>query len=311
VSIETPRLVLRPFAPEDAPAVQLLAGEWEVARFTARIPHPYPDGAAAEWIRGQVEADDGTFAIERRDDRALIGAIGYEHEAGGRAAVLGYWIGKPYWGQGYATEALRVLVGHVFDRLDVDEVQTSAVPENRASIRVQEKVGFAYVGVTREPAPARGGDIGVEVRVLTRARWQALQAPPPPPVVLVAAVALIDADGRVLIAQRPQGKSMAGLWEFPGGKVHERETPEAALIRELKEELAIDVKESCLAPFTFASHRYETFHLLMPLYVCRRWEGIVAPQEGQSIKWVRPAKLADFPMPPADLPLVAMLRDLL
>ena len=133
----------------------------------------------------------------------------------------------------------------------------------------------------------------------------------PLPVVLVVAVALVDADGRVLLAERPAGKPMAGLWEFPGGKVRQGETPEAALIRELKEELGIDVTASCLAPLTFASHRYETFHLLMPLYVCRRWDGTVAPQEGQAVKWVRPAQLADYPMPPADKPLVAMMRDFL
>ncbi|HYM30926.1 MAG TPA: 8-oxo-dGTP diphosphatase MutT [Candidatus Cybelea sp.] len=127
--------------------------------------------------------------------------------------------------------------------------------------------------------------------------------------VLVAAVALIDADGRVLLAQRPEGKSMAGLWEFPGGKVESGETPEAALIRELKEELGIDVSLACLAPFTFASHAYADFHLLMPLFVCRRWQGTVTPREGQALKWVRPAKLSEFPMPPADMPLVAMLRD--
>src|SRR6266481_2719908 len=131
------------------------------------------------------------------------------------------------------------------------------------------------------------------------------------PVVLVVAVALIDVDGRVLLAERPEGKSMAGLWEFPGGKVHDGEMPEAALIRELKEELGIDVTASCLAPFTFASHGYEDFHLLMPLYVCRRWQGVVSPHEGQRLTWVRPERLADYPMPPADKPLVAMLRDLL
>ena len=128
---------------------------------------------------------------------------------------------------------------------------------------------------------------------------------------LVAACALIDADGRVLIAQRPEGKQLAGLWEFPGGKVQDGETPEAALIRELHEELGIDVSESCLAPFTFASHRYETFHLLMPLFACRVWQGNPTPLEGQELAWVKPARLRDYPMPPADIPLVALLRDFL
>jgi 8-oxo-dGTP diphosphatase len=132
-----------------------------------------------------------------------------------------------------------------------------------------------------------------------------------PPTVLVVAVALIDADGRVLIAQRPEGKQMAGLWEFPGGKVDPGERPEAALIRELKEELGIDVTEACLAPFVFASHPYESFHLLMPLYLCRRWSGTVTAHEHAALKWVRPSALADWPMPPADAPLVAWLRDLL
>jgi len=131
------------------------------------------------------------------------------------------------------------------------------------------------------------------------------------PIVLVAAVALVDADGRVLIARRPAGKAMAGLWEFPGGKVNPGETPEEALIRELKEELGIDVTERCLAPFTFASHRYEAFHLLMPLYVCRVWQGDVQALEHEALAWVRPVRLGDYDMPPADKPLVAMLRDLL
>lgn len=128
-------------------------------------------------------------------------------------------------------------------------------------------------------------------------------------VVLVAAVALIDRDGRVLLAQRPEGKSMAGLWEFPGGKVEPGETPETALIRELHEELGIETWKSCLAPLTFASHPYESFHLLMPLFACRKWEGIPQGREGQAIAWAKPAQLRDFPMPPADLPLIPILRD--
>ncbi|WP_421696169.1 (deoxy)nucleoside triphosphate pyrophosphohydrolase [Aestuariivirga sp.] len=130
-------------------------------------------------------------------------------------------------------------------------------------------------------------------------------------IVLVAAVALIDKDGRVLLSQRPINKQLGGLWEFPGGKVEAGERPEAALIRELKEELAIDVAEACLAPLTFASHAYDDFHLLMPLYVCRRWKGLVSGAEGQQIAWVRPQKLKDYPMPPADVPLIPHLLDLL
>ena len=131
------------------------------------------------------------------------------------------------------------------------------------------------------------------------------------PLIIVAACALIDADGRVLIARRPAHKEMAGLWEFPGGKVYAGERPEIALIRELKEELGIDVTEACLAPLTFASHAYEAFDLLMPLYVCRRWTGTVTALEGQEIKWVKPLRLRDYPMPPADVPLIPHLVDML
>ena len=133
--------------------------------------------------------------------------------------------------------------------------------------------------------------------------------------VLVAACALIDADGRVLVSQRPPGKTMAGLWEFPGGKIEAGERPEDTVIREMQEELGVTIREACLAPFTFASHGYPEFHLLMPLFLCRRWEGIPKPQESQNIAWVKPRDLAlnpqRYPMPPADIPLIPMLRDLL
>ncbi len=130
-------------------------------------------------------------------------------------------------------------------------------------------------------------------------------------IVLVAACALVDIDGRVLIAKRPHGKQLAGLWEFPGGKVEAGETPEACLIRELDEELGITVTHACLAPFVFASHAYETFHLLMPLYLCRRWQGLVTAKEHAALAWVKPARMGDYPMPPADAPLAAWLRDLI
>ncbi|AWI87119.1 8-oxo-dGTP diphosphatase MutT [Methylobacterium sp. DM1] len=134
---------------------------------------------------------------------------------------------------------------------------------------------------------------------------------PPVKLVLVVAAALVDTDGRVLMAQRPEGKALAGLWEFPGGKVEPGERPEETLIRELAEELGITVKEPCLAPLTFASHAYPDFHLLMPLYICRRWEGVPQSREAQALRWVRPGALRDLPMPPADLPLIPFLIDLL
>jgi 8-oxo-dGTP diphosphatase len=131
------------------------------------------------------------------------------------------------------------------------------------------------------------------------------------PLVLVAAVALIDADNRVLIAKRPEGKSMAGLWEFPGGKVEKGETPEEALFREIREELSVELCRTCLAPFTFASHGYENFHLLMPLFLCKTWDGEITPREGQTVEWVRSLHLSRYPMPPADEPLIPWLRDFL
>ena len=138
-----------------------------------------------------------------------------------------------------------------------------------------------------------------------------MNAPRSRRILLVAACALVDADGRVLLTQRPEGKALAGLWEFPGGKVEPGETPEETLIRELEEEIGVRTKAACLAPLTFASHAYPDFHLLMPLYVCRKYQGIPMPREGQKLKWVRASALRDYPMPPADLPLVPILQDLL
>ena len=163
----------------------------------------------------------------------------------------------------------------------------------------------------------RSGEMGVLVAKVKVKRWLAISVGDrdagqmTKPMLLVAAAALLDADGRVLIAQRPEGKALAGLGVFPGGKVEAGETPEACLIRELDEELGIQITQACLAPFVFASHSYESFHLLMPLYLCRRWDGVVTAKEHAGLAWVKPSKLSDYPMPPADAPLVAWLRDLI
>jgi 8-oxo-dGTP diphosphatase len=308
--IETPRLILRAVTLADAPWIERYVSEWDVARHTARIPHPYPAGGAVDFIRSLDPKEGPTFAIERREDHEPVGLIGLEFAADGEAET-GFWIGKPFWGRGYASEALQAVVRYGFLNIGLSRLVATAVPDNRASVRVQEKAGLVFTGMIEIDAPARGYRARVERRLLEQVRWEKQRAELAPPLLLVVAVALVDVDGRVLLAQRPPGKSMAGLWEFPGGKLHAGEAPEEALVRELKEELGIDTGESCLAPIAFASHRYEKFHLLMPLYVCRVWKGTPHPHEGQTLAWVRPQKLANYPMPPADLPLIPVLQDLL
>jgi 8-oxo-dGTP diphosphatase len=320
--LHTARLTIRPLQIDDAPAMEKLVGDWQVARYTARIPHPYPAGAAAAWIAENDDEDETAFAIVRRSDGAFVGCCGFNSDEPG-AIEIGYWIGVPYWRQGYGREAIAGLIDHCFADPAIERVVATVHPDNVASAGLQEGLGFVLAGEREIAMPARGYTVRGPLRVLTRTTWQArrdagqagcwredlVQAALP--IVLVAAVALIDVDGRVLIQKRPEGKPMAGLWEFPGGKIQAGETPEAALIRELAEELGIDVTSSCLAPFAFASHRYENFHLLMPLFMCRVWRGELRAHEGQELAWVRPMRLGDYPMPPADKPLVPLLRDYL
>ena len=234
-----------------------------------------------------------------------------------RIGRLGYWVGRRFWGHGVATEAAGRLARWALANLDLDRLEAGVITDNPASAAVLRRIGFRQTGEgtdtfararRRTPCLALRGDARRHIRPCRGRRRRGSGSKP---LLLVAACALIDADGRVLLARRPEGKKMAGLWEFPGGKLHPGETPEAALIRELKEELGIDVSAACLAPFAFASHEYERFHLLMPLYLCRRWKGTPRPRENQTLAWVRPQKLADYPMPPADKPLIPLLRDFL
>ncbi|MCU0985149.1 MAG: bifunctional GNAT family N-acetyltransferase/(deoxy)nucleoside triphosphate pyrophosphohydrolase [Acetobacteraceae bacterium] len=318
------RLRLRPLAAGDAAPLHRLINDWEVARNLGPVPFPYRLEDLAAWIsktQGERAADRAFhFCITGREEEHPLGVIGLTRTERG-AGRIGYWVGRRYWGHGVASEAVARLTSWAFGTLGLDRLIAYVADDNAASMRVLEKEGFRFTHEAEHDFASRGGAFPVRWFSLTRADRMAASghgaAKPGAaasvdaerPLLLVAAVAMIDGDGRVLLARRPEGKALAGLWEFPGGKVHAGETPETALIRELKEELGIDVSASCLGPFTFASHAYEKFHLLMPLYLCRRWQGTPEPREGQTLAWVRPAKLADYPMPPADIPLVAMLRD--
>lgn len=328
--LTTERLLLRPLRPADAPALHRLVNDWAVVRNLSRLPFPYPRDLADDWIASTArQRDAGTglhLAITGPDDGPdssadLVGCIGLRLDIAPREGHLGYWVGRRFWNYGVATESVSRLARWAMANLDLDRLVAHVAADNPASAAVLRRAGFREVGQGEETYLARGGRHPVLHFEATRddlspptPQPAAAPAPATPagkPVILAAAVGLIDTDGRVLLARRPEGKPMAGLWEFPGGKVEGGETPEAALIRELREELGIDVASNCLAPFTFASHPYDTFHLLMPLFLCRRWSGTLQPRENQTLAWVRPNKLADYPMPPADKPLIPLLRDFL
>jgi 8-oxo-dGTP diphosphatase len=326
--LRTERLRLRALRAEDAPALHRLVNDWEVAKTLARVPFPYSRDLADEWIastREQIAAGEAWHLAVAGEDDALLGCAGVTLNRDRGRAELGYWIGRRHWGAGLGAEAAGRLAAWAVEELGVGTVHASVLRDNARSIAVLRRLGFREAGEGTQPFLSRGGG-AMPVLLFEAGPGElatAAAAPRSGPdagaaegaLLLVVACALVDPDGRVLLARRPEGKPMAGLWEFPGGKVHPEETPEAALIRELGEELGISVEASCLAPFTFASHPLgvgpSRRHLLMPLYLCRRWEGAVRAREGQALAWVRPPRLRDYAMPPADKPLVAMLQDFL
>jgi 8-oxo-dGTP diphosphatase len=322
--LATERLILRPLIADDAEALHRLVNDWEVTRNLAVVPFPYPRALADDWIastqKSLAEGSAYQLAVtgHEGDQEILVGVVGLRIDPQTRAGRLGYWVGRRFWGHGVATEAAGRLARWALANLDLDRLEAGVITDNPASAAVLRRIGFRQTGEGTDEFLARGGEHPTWRFEATRddifdhtELGQTAAQPEAPPLVVVAACALIDADGRVLLARRPEGKRMAGLWEFPGGKLHPGETPEAALIRELKEELGIDVSAACLAPFTFASHAYQRFHLLMPLYLCRRWKGTPKPRENQALAWVRPHKLGEYPMPPADRPLIPLLRDFL
>jgi 8-oxo-dGTP diphosphatase len=322
VPLSTERLTLRPLQPTDAEALHRLVNDWEVTRTLAQLPYPYPRELADDWIASTLQQIAAGTAYHlaitghEGEKETLVGAVGLTLDEATRTGRLGYWVGRDYWGHGVATEAAGRLTRWAFANLSLDRIHAEVTEENDPSCAVLRRIGFVQIGSAMRRSKASPTDQLVLVFEATREGvFGAPEAPPAEngekPLLLVAACALVDVDGRVLLARRPEGKKMAGLWEFPGGKLNPGETPEAALIRELKEEIGIDVAAACLAPFAFASHAYEGFHLLMPLFVCRRWKGTPKPRENQTLAWVRAAKLAEYEMPPADKPLIPLLRDFL
>lgn len=320
--LRTERLTLRPFRPDDAAGLHRLINNFEIAKMLELVRFPYLRELADEWIASSNRTlAAGTachLAItgQEGDKEVLVGGVGITIDRGSRTGRLGYWVGEKYWGHGVATEAAARLTRWSLANLELDRVTAGVAFDNPASAAVLRRIGFRKTGEGVQYFASRSADVptwqfeATRDDIFGRTEVEA-NAPGAKPLLLVAACALVDVDGRVLLARRPEGKKMAGLWEFPGGKLNPGETPEQALIRELKEELGIDVAAACLAPFAFASHAYDGFHLLMPLFLCRRWKGIPTPREQQTLAWVRASKLGDYEMPPADKPLIPLLRDFL
>jgi 8-oxo-dGTP diphosphatase len=327
--LATERLVLRPPVAADAEQLHRLVNDWGVVRMLSSLPFPYPRTLTDEWIAStmaqRVAGSAYHFVITGQEDgqELVIGCVGLRLDRKANTGNLGYWVGRRYWGHGVATEAAGRVARWALANLPIERIEAHVASDNPASAAVLRRIGLRETGQGQEIFLARGGkhpvthfqatrdDLFGAVETPAPPVEQTLAGPPGKTLLLVAACALVDSDNRVLLARRPEGKKMAGLWEFPGGKLQPGETPEQALIRELREELGIDVSQACLSAFAFASHDYERFHLLMPLYLCRRWTGTPTGVEGQALAWVPPRRLAEYDMPPADKPLIPLLRDFL
>jgi mutator mutT protein len=314
------KTALRPIEAGDAARLHQLINDWEICRLLPEAPFPYPADLARDWITAAIADREAGIAYQfaiTDDAGTMIGCAGLRLDKSGTAASLGYWVARRAWGRGHGRQAVLLMLRWGFAELAIDRVVATVADDNAASLAVLRRAGFTETGTGHEKFISRPG-IRQAVRHFEITREVLAFREPvdsmnegPRPLLLVVACALIDRSGKILLARRPAGKKLAGLWEFPGGKLAPGETPEAALVRELDEELGIAVKTADVAPFAFASHAYESFHLMMPLYLCRRWVGVPSSREGQALAWVDPARLEEYPMPPADRPLIPLLRDFL
>ncbi|MGE4482529.1 8-oxo-dGTP diphosphatase MutT [Acidocella sp.] len=320
--LRTSRLALRPLHGGDVVSFHRLINDWDICRRVPDAPFPYPETQARDWIEAAAADREARraeqFAVAEAIGGMLVGCVGLKFSKDRKSAELGYWIGRPHWRRGYALEAVRRVAEWAFAALPIAQLTAVVAADNDASLAVLRHLRFAQTGKGHRVFSCRPGQkLAVKHFTLTR-EAEPESAPAPLPAaerasstLLVVAAALIDGQGRVLLARRPEGKKMAGLWEFPGGKLEPGETPEAALARELREELGLETDPKDFAPFVFASHAYDSFHLLMPVFLCRRWRGEPRGREGQKLAWVSPEDLAEYPMPAADRPLIPMLRDFL
>lgn len=300
VPIATERLLLRPFLDSDAESMAGLLNDIRVSKNLRRVPFPYSIDDAHDFIliaRDKFQASKRLcLAIIDRKTNAYMGSCSIEEE-------LGIWLAHKYWGRGFGAEAMQALVHFGFSTLNLSKMDSSALENNTASRRIFENLGFQGTGtkVARHNLIPTSESV-VTYRLTREEYFEALYAKDVP-VVWVVAAALIDKQGNLLLAQRPEGKSMAGVWELPGGKIEPGETPEKALVRELDEELGISVKQQDLEAMTFASYHYHSFHLVMPLFLCRKWKGALEGREGQALRWITYNDLSGIPTPSADIAL--------
>jgi len=316
LSLDVSPYTLRPLQTSDGAAVHRLVNDWSVVRMLSHLPFPYPRELADQWITSTIERQSAGqawhFAI--CDGENLIGCIGLSLGHPGQAAKIGYWVGRAYWRKGVATTCVRPVIDWAFATLPITSIIADVAEDNQPSIALLTRLGFGQSGTSRVPFLSRGPE---PQPVLTYAMNRVTQpglpdaSQPAARILLVVAGILVDNMGQILLARRPPGKPLAGLWEFPGGKVEPHESPEQALIRELDEELGIDISAGCLAPFTFVSENIGARHLVMPLYLCRRWRNTPVPREGQELAWVSADRLSDYPMPAPDRPLIPLIRELM
>ena len=324
-TIQIDQYLLRLIQKKDIKSIHNHINDWNIAKMLSDVPFPYSQELLEKWFEAtlqQIKAGQSYhFSIidTQTNPDTVVGCIGLTLNMAEQSAKIGYWVAQRYWGNNIATRALKRLTNWALANLNINYIHATAADDNIASIAVLKKCDFQPYGQGKEKFLARAVEQPVSYFLLQREDIcpnnltpnQNIYTSKEKKILLVVAAALIDIEGRLLLARRPEGKSMAGMWEFPGGKVEPGETPETALIRELKEEINVDISKSCLAPFTFASHEYQDFHLLMPLYVCHRWKNDPIPREKQQLAWVTANELDRYLVLEADKPFIPLLKDLL